>query len=371
MSLETRPSRTPRVLHVAQPQDGGSIVCAANLVADQARRGWHVAAATCENELSRTTQRCGGTYLPWEASRSPGISVLGETRRLCAIISRFDPDVIHLHSSKAGLCGRLAIRGRRPTLYQPHGWSFYAVEGLPRQGALGWERFATRWTSTTVCVSADEKVAGEAHGVCTTWAVIPNGVDAQRWQPASASRRAHARARLGVARGTPLVVTVGRLAHSKGIDVLLKAWRMLSVVHPEARLVVVGDGPDREHLDSTCPQHAELVGAADPTLYLAAGDLFVAPSRWEAGASLAVMEAMAQGLPVVATRVNGMASILDERCLVPVGEPDEMVRVISGLLDDPTGRRQLGKRNRALVETHRSLTATLASTAELTQLLRC
>ena len=276
----------------------------------------------------------------------------------------FAPDVLHLHAAKAGLCGRLAVRGRRPTLYQPHGWSFYAADGLLKQAALRWERFATRWSADTVCVSDDERAAGDAAGIRARWTVIPNGVDTGRWRPPSSDERARARRALGVGRDATLAVTVARLHRAKGVDVLLRAWSDMHARAPGARLIVVGDGPEMGELAHACPESVTLAGAADPRQCLSAADVFVAPSRWEAGASLAVMEAMAHGLPVVATQVDGMAEILERRYLAPVDDPTALARILQELLGDEPQRRAAGARNRNLVHSHRSLEACLESTAD-------
>ncbi|NEA48622.1 glycosyltransferase, partial [Streptomyces sp. SID10815] len=67
------------------------------------------------------------------------------------------PDLVHAHSAKAGLAGRLAVRGRIPTVFQPHAWSFEAVGGATAALALRWERWGTRWAARTVCVSEAER----------------------------------------------------------------------------------------------------------------------------------------------------------------------------------------------------------------------
>ena len=244
-----------RVLHVAQPSDGGALVCAAHLVADQIARGWTVGVATQPNLLSRTAEDHGADSFAWSALRQPGFSTLDETRRLSRIVTGFAPDVLHLHAAKAGLCGRLAVRGRRPTLYQPHGWSFYAADGFLEQAALRWERFAARWSANTICVSDDERLAGVAAGIRSRWTVIPNGVDAGRWRPASPDERAQARRALGVGGDAPLAVTVARLHRAKGVDVLLRAWSELHRRAPSARLIVVGDGPEMATLRRACPSN--------------------------------------------------------------------------------------------------------------------
>ena len=292
--------------------------------------------------------------------------MLEETHRLSRIIGRFAPDVLHLHAAKAGLCGRLAVRGRLPTLYQPHGWSFYAADGLVKHAAVKWERFATRWSANTICVSDDERLSGEAAGIRAPWTVIPNGVDTGHWRPPSPAERARARRALGVAQDATLAVAVARLHRAKGVDVLLQAWSELHLNSPRARLIVVGDGPEMSNLKRACPGSVTLAGAADPRLCLSAADVLVAPSRWEAGASLAVMEAMAQGLPVVATHVDGMAAILERRYLAPVNDPKALACILEELLGDKHQCRVTGARNRELVHAERNLETCLERTAELT-----
>ena len=330
----------------------------------RSRVGGPVGVATQPNLLSRTAEDHGADSFAWSALRQPGFSTLDETRRLSRIVTGFAPDVLHLHAAKAGLCGRLAVRGRRPTLYQPHGWSFYAADGFLEHAALRWERFAARWSANTICVSDDERLAGVAAGIRSRWTVIPNGVDAGRWRPASPDERAQARRALGVGGDAPLAVTVARLHRAKGVDVLLRAWSELHRRAPSARLIVVGDGPEMATLGRACPASVALIGAADPRQCLSAADVFVAPSRWEAGASLAVMEAMAHGLPVVATQVDGMAEILERRYLAPVDDSRALARILEELLGDADQQRMTGARNRELVCAHRSLETCLEATAD-------
>jgi glycosyltransferase involved in cell wall biosynthesis len=135
---------------------------------------------------------------------------------------------------------------------------------------------------------------------------------------------------------------------------------------PSARLIVVGVGPEMAKLMHARPGGVTLAGATDPRQCLAAADVFVAPSRWEAGASLAVMEAMAHGLPVVATQVDGMAAILERRYLAPVNDPRALARILEELLGDEHQRHVTGARNRERVHAERNLEACLECTAELT-----
>ncbi|MCF2435668.1 glycosyltransferase [Streptomyces thinghirensis] len=80
----------------------------------------------------------------WPATRSPGPALVSEVRRLARVIEDVRPDLVHAHSAKAGLAARLAVRGRVPTVFQPHAWSFEAVGGAGAALALGWERWGVR-----------------------------------------------------------------------------------------------------------------------------------------------------------------------------------------------------------------------------------
>src|SRR4051812_17465786 len=110
-----------RVLHVSQPVDGGVAQVVADLVTDQVGRGWDVVVACPPSGwLPSVVCDAGARVVQWPAARSPGLSVVREAQVLTRTVQATAPSVVHLHSAKAGLGGRLAVRGRRPTVYQPH-----------------------------------------------------------------------------------------------------------------------------------------------------------------------------------------------------------------------------------------------------------
>jgi glycosyltransferase involved in cell wall biosynthesis len=272
-------------------------------------------------DLHEAAPRLGAEWHAWPSVRNPGPSTAREVRRLAAIVSAVDPELVHLHSAKAGLAGRLLMRGRRPTVFQPHAWSFEATGGAMGRGALLWERAGARWTDVIVCVSEGERERGEEVGVRARYSVVPNGVDLSRWAPASDADRASAREDLGLDPSVPLAVAVGRLAPQKGQDVLLPAWERVLGRVPSARLVLVGDGPDRAALEALGVSQVTFAGDVDDVgPWLAAANVTVIPSRWEAGLSLVAMEAMARSRSVVASDVAGMAAGLEGGCgaVVPV-----------------------------------------------------
>ncbi|MER5597373.1 glycosyltransferase [Streptomyces sp. NPDC002265] len=339
----------PRVLHLTQPVDGGVARVVTDLVRAQLTAGLHLTVACPDGELSSTLRASGADVRHWRAARSPGPALVREVRRLARLLDEVRPDLVHAHSAKAGLAGRIAVRGRIPTVFQPHAWSFEAVGGTAAALALKWERWGARWASRVVCVSEAERVTGVRAGVAGRWSVIPNGIDPERFSPAAADR---GRTVPGAAvdPSAPLVVCVGRLCRQKGQDVLLDAWDAVLRRLPDARLVLVGDGPDGDRLRARAPRSVLFTGAvADTVPWYRAADLVVLPSRWE-GMALAPLEAMGCGRPVVVTDVDGARESLPPAlagpCLVPPGDPGALAAAVTGLLLDPPLRASLGGQGR-------------------------
>ena len=346
------------VLHIAQPGEAGVARVVADLAAEQCARGDRVVVA-CPGTgtLARTAARRGARVLPWDAVRSPGPALPREVAAVRRIVDLVRPDVVHLHSAKAGLAGRLALRGHLPTVYQPHAWSFDAVSAVLRTAAVQWERTGARWAHQVVCVSEGERSHGAAAGIPARYTVVRNGVDLGWCTPPDASSRAAARYRLGVSRTAPLAVCVARLCRQKGQDVLLDAWAEIEDRMPQARLVLVGGGPDRPVLAARASPAVGFAGAvADPRDWYLAADLVVLASRWEAGLALAPLEAMACARPVVVTDVPGAREFLPPRhvpfAVVPLADPGALAAAVVRLLADPAVGRALGEQARAHVRRH-------------------
>jgi len=344
------------VLHVSAPTTEGCAVVALGYVREQLARGWNVTVA-CPSDgwLGYEARELGARVRWWPARREPTRGIPSELAALSGIVGELQPDLVHLHSSKAGLVGRLLLRGRRTTIFQPHGWSFLAAEGRTARAALAWERRALRWTDELVCVSAEELQVARAEGLDGPALVLPNGVDLGAWTYQDDDDRARARAELGLG-GEPLAVCVGRLTTQKGQHDLLDVWGQVRAEEPAAQLVLVGDGPDRAALDDRAA-HVEgvtLVGnRTDVTRWLAAADVVVVPSHWE-GMALVPLEAMASGRSVVASRVTGIAESVPEGAgaIVPVGPSRDLVDALLRRLADRELADSEGRTGRAHVETH-------------------
>lgn len=327
------------VLHAVQPGDGGVARVVVDLVRAQLAAGLRVAVACPpDTPLAEAVRAEGAGLSDWRAGRDPGPRLVRETRDLARVIRTVDPALVHAHSAKAGLCARLALRGRVPTVYQPHAWSFEAVDGAVGALARRWEVWGARWTHRIVCVSDAERRTGEAAGVRAPWSVIHNGVDVARFGATAPPEDS--------ADG-PTVVCVGRLCRQKGQDVLLAAWPAVLERVPTARLVLVGDGPDAERLRAAAPPSVRFTGNIDDTApWYRAADLVVLPSRWE-GMALAPLEAMASGRPVVVSDVDGARESLppghEPLCLVPPEDPAALAAAVGRLLGRPEQRRTLGR----------------------------
>ncbi|HEM46459.1 MAG TPA: glycosyltransferase family 1 protein, partial [Alphaproteobacteria bacterium] len=269
-----------------------------------------------------------------------GLGALGFPARLRACVDEAAPDLVHAHLFHASAAARLFIRGR-PIISHVH------VEERRVRGYMTVERLLAGRAAAQVCVS--EAVA--AHIVRKAGVgrdkirVIRNAVELSRFRNLSA--KSAAKERLGLP-AAPLVGCVARLDRQKGIRFLLQAFARLR--EDRTYLALVGDGPLRPRLEA----QAASLGVGDRVIFagevpdvapwLAAFDLFALPSLWE-GMPLALGEAMASGLPVVATAVSGTPEMVSDGAtglLVPPGDPDALAGALGRLLDDGELSARLG-----------------------------
>jgi glycosyltransferase involved in cell wall biosynthesis len=211
--------------------------------------------------------------------------------------------------------------------------------------------------------------------------VIPSGVDTQRFRPATAQAKAAARGRLAIPTQAHLVLFVGNLEPRKQVDVLLRAIARVRLGLPEVELLVVGSGESAGTQDQTArllrlteelqlTRAVRFVGRLDDEQLLdayAAADVFALPSSSEAQGIVA-LEAMACGLPVVASAVGGLpATIVDQESgfLVPYGDVDALAARVADLLGDAVRRGTIGEAARRTVEHRYTWSRAVAATCEV------
>ncbi len=275
-------------------------------------------------------------------------------RRLLSIIAAERPHVVHTHTSKAGFVGRLAARLARvpAVVHQPHGHAFYGYWGRGKSALFAaLERRAARWSDRIVTLTdrGIEEHLARRIGRRAQYVSVPSGVPVDRLRAAAPSRAA-ARERLHLEPAAFVVAGLGRLTPIKGFDLLVEALPAVAAAVPDARLVLIGDGPERAALEARAAAlgvggRLTVTGAVgDVTPWLAAADVVAAPSRNE-GMGRVIVEAMALGVPVVGAAVGGIPSVIaDGECgrLVPPEDPAALARALVELGRDGALRARLG-----------------------------
>jgi len=279
--------------------------------------------------------------------------------RLRRLLRREAIAVVHAHDIQSAAYGLLAGRlARVPALLTVHGLGIFRQKRarwlLPRLG---------RWLDRVVFVGEWLQRAGaEQFGFRPRRPlVVHNGVDTAAFAPGPPD--ASLRAELGVPQGAPVVGSVGNLRAVKDYPCLLRAFALARARVPDAVLVLVGDGPERPRLEALArelgiAEAVRFAGArADVRHVLRLFDVFALSSHTE-GISVALLEAMATGLPAVLSRTGGNPEVAVEdgtASLVPVGDHEAMGHALAGLLADPARRRAMGEAARRRVEAEFSL----------------
>jgi len=317
-----------------------------------------------------------------------GVGVLPFYARLLRLLvtRRRDYDIIHAHAihhhAYAGfLAGRLLGKPAIAKMAVLGGDDPVSITQR-RLGRL--QRAMLNWADALVAISFDlEEATLNAGWPADRLVCIPNGVDTAHFHPVAPDARGRLRRHLGLPQEAFVGVYVGFIARRKGIHQLARSWHRVTEAHPQSRLVLVGPRSSDEHWgvdDDYVAEVKEILRAGgfesavvfaglvpDAAPYLQAADIFAFPSRRE-GMPNALLEAMACGLPFVATRlgcIEEMAPAEQQPYLVPVDDAEALAEAIIALAHDAGARRQLGAAARRTVEEHFSLDAVADRYVEL------
>lgn len=282
------------------------------------------------------------------------------------IIKSRKPDIVHLHSSKAGVLGALACKamGVKKIVFTAHGWVFN--EKLPwfkKRLYVLISRFAALFQDAIICVSEYDKTAALKYKIAPAnkLFVIHNGIDLSKLDFLTKEQATDKLSEILNSKfpipytlnpKPYLIGTVANLYKNKAIDVLIEAAKLISETKPEQNFtfIVIGEGKERKNLESRIKNYELkdkffLVGSvAEAWKYLKAFDIFVLPSLKE-GFPYVILEAMAAGLPIIASKVGGIPEMIEDGrsgLLINPGDAKELAGAILKLFQERETAKKLG-----------------------------
>jgi len=355
-----------RILHVLEATTAGVRRYVTELLAHRPG-GWTVEVACPlirathfgDVAFAEDVNQLGVLLHPIPMRRSIGLSDIDAYRALTRVIRAERFDIIHTHSSKAGFLGRLAAkRAGVPVIHTPNGLYFIEQVGLRRRFYLWLERLAGGWTTRLIAVSGGERVVMLRHKLAAPERIclIENGVDAARVRALAGAGNVSLPGGSG-----PLVGGVGRMVPQKDPLTFVRAASIVSEAMPSARFVWCGDGELRPAVESLArglnvplrvTGHLENVWAA-----MRGFDVFALPSLYE-GLPFTLLEAMALGIPAVASDVVGTHDVLNDDSAgwrVPARDPGALAQAVLDALARPAEARRRASAAARLVETRFSI----------------
>jgi glycosyltransferase involved in cell wall biosynthesis len=265
-------------------------------------------------------------------------------------------DVVHTHTSKAGLLGRFAARltGTPLVVHTPHGHVFFGYFGpLKTKIFILFEKLANRMTDRIVALTHSEKEDYISYRTCPEekLKVIHSGIELNKFQGLPLAEKIKLKKEVGLPEDSFVVGTAGRLVPVKGPEFLIKASQAIIPKHPNTYFLFAGDGPLKEDLQKKAKEaggekNIVFLGWRDDIAHiLSIFDVFCLPSLNE-GMGRVLVEAMAHGIPIVASEVGGIPDLVTHGkngFLVPPKDPEELAKHIQILIEDEEKRKKMGE----------------------------
>lgn len=271
------------------------------------------------------------------------------------IIKKYNPLIVHTHSSKAGLMGRLAAKlaGTPIIVHTPHGHVFFGYFGpFKTKLFIIFEKLASRITDKIVALTNREKKDHILFKIAEEdkFSVIYSGIELNILKESSSEEKQNLKKELGIPENSLIVGTAGRLVPVKGPEFLVKASKYIISKYPDTYFMFTGDGP----LEQDLKRKALEMGISDNIIFLgwrddlvkiiSIYDIFVLPSLNE-GMGRVLVEAMALGKSIVASNVGGIPDLVihgKNGFLVPPKNPKQLAKYIQVLLEDKDKREKMG-----------------------------
>ena len=342
-----------RVLHAVLSLDPGGLERVVVALVRRARLQGQEANVLClerTGALAKIVEAAGGRVVC--AHKPPGLK-FGTIRAVNSQLDSLRPNIVHTHQIGAlfyvgGACQRTGI----PVVHTEHGKHYGGI----RARWLG--RLAARRADRLICVSDDIAESAVRRRVFPERKVqvVPNGIDLRPFD--TPLNTESLRRSLNIPSGAVVLGTIGRLAEIKRHELLVRAFARVRSNHPDAHLVIVGDGPLRDELSGLSSrlgvgQWVHLVGyQEEPQSFLRAMDVFCLTSRSE-GMPLVILEAWAARVPLIASRVGGIPELVEDGqtgLLFCSGDEQDLAQTISKLLGSAELRVALVARAREAVE---------------------
>lgn len=344
-----------KIVHIVESLDVGGLEHTVLALAQaQHARGHSVAIICLWRRGALAAQAVAAGLAVQCCDKQSGLD-LKALKALRGMLRQAAPDVAHTHNAMAHYYTALAALGLglARLVSTRHGMGSRQL-GARRERLY---RLALHRTEAAVSVCSAARARYVRHGVMpqAKAVVVPNGIELSRFVPRSDQRAAQLRSELGLSAHAVLFGSVGRLHEAKRQRLLLQGLRRLLDAGVSAAMVIVGEGDQRAALESEINElglqrHARLLGTRRDVHALLSGmDVFVLPSRTE-GYSLALVEACASALPIIATQVGGNAEIVAHDLtglLVPRDDLDALTQAMARLAGNPPLRLLLGQAARA------------------------
>lgn len=276
---------------------------------------------------------------------------LSSVRQIRKVIKSLKPDVVYMHSSKAGAIGRIADLGiSNVRIYNPHGWAFNMDCGKKKQAMYRIiEKMLALFTTQFVCISEAEKESAVQNKIANAkkFNVILNGIDIENCN--KQLNNGIPRKKIGIPDDAFVIGQIGRISKQKSPDVFIRAAAKIKDAIPNAYFMLVGDGDMKDGIlqyaiENGIDDPLKITGwVENPLSYATVFDVAALLSRWE-GFGLVLPEYMLAQKPIVACETDAIPTLIDNRVnglLVPVESPQAVCDAVTELYNNSQLRTQL------------------------------